>query len=271
MQDNQLNLLPPGGLFTSLAPVLKHGQIMIMVTDEKDKLRVNLTQKVDEGETPLSLAVVATAAELDTELAAAIGKARGDTPVLKSVTEQVTDQVSAVPPAAAGKKAARPAKPAKAKSKVKPAKKAIAKPAAKPKAAAKPAAPRAKFSKEQLITELRRLFALHGVGLNMETFVKEAEIDGTKVGRSFERSFGGWKNFVKNVAGQAPAAAKAEAPPPAKVSREVYDVEGQLLGTTDAEPTMNETLTLADRAVGTVVAIGKTRITVQPVLESAEA
>lgn len=265
-ETDQLNLIPPGGLFTSIAPALKNGQIMIMVTAEKEALRVNVTQKVEDGETPLSIAVVATPAELDTELPAAIVKAGEHAPALKSVTEQVAEQMAAAKadapagkaaPATKPKKAARPAKPAKP-ARVKPAKKKIAPPAAKKPAAKKAAAaPRQRFTNEQMLGEYVRLSKALGVTLTMDIYVKTAMVNGEKVGRSFERAFGGWKKFAAAGETHKPAGAVNDAPPPppAKTSRKVYDVEGQLLGTTDAEPTPNELLRLADRVVGQVLSV----------------
>jgi PRTRC genetic system protein E len=191
---DQMNLIPPAGMFTALAPLAKKGQIMLMLSSETDKLRVNLTVKADKAADTLSLALLGTPAELDAELPAALAKARGDAPVLASVADQVAEQIDSKP---AAEKKSTPAKPRAAAKKTKivkprPAvKKTTVKSAAKPKAKA---AARAKFTKDQCLAEYVRLKAIHGDKLTMDVYSKNAKCEGAEIGRSFERMFTVGKN-----------------------------------------------------------------------------
>ena len=87
-------------MFKELAALAQHSPLLLLVSREGEKLRVNLTRKADEDEktTALSLSILATAEELDAELPLALaeGLAMSDAPAATpTVTDQVKSQVAA--------------------------------------------------------------------------------------------------------------------------------------------------------------------------------
>jgi PRTRC genetic system protein E len=147
-------------MFKELFALTERAPVLVLVTREGDeKLRVNITRKADEDEkdVPLSISILATPAELDTELPLALAEgfalAEADKKPV-SVADQVKTQVDAAKADSGTTPAKKSARTKLVKPKVqkmrdpKPAKKATPKPAAPKAAKAKPAVAKPRAAKK---------------------------------------------------------------------------------------------------------------------------
>lgn len=210
-------------MFQALYPLAQASPILMLATVEGEKLRVTVTQKETKKGTPLSLSVLASPAELDAELPAAITSACGElatnAPIadqMRAQVEQLKESTAARQKKAVARKKSAP-KPAPKKAAPKPAKKAAPAPKPRPKTPTpkarapqkKPAVTNgntARHSREACLEDLATLYKKHGAALTRETFLREGA-----TGRSFERHFGGWQKFVAS-AGFSAAEAASDAP-----------------------------------------------------------
>jgi len=223
-------------MFKELQPLAEKSPLAMMISAEGDQLRVVITQKkAGAAGTPLSLSILGTPEELDTDLPASIAAASGVLAKPAPVAEQVKTQVdtalaSAKPPrkSTPSPKAAKP-KPVKKHAAAKPPKvnkiirvKPAAPKHAAPAAGKKPSKLRAsRPNGDACVADYHVLHAKHGDRLTREMFMKEAD-----TGRRFERVFGNWNKFV------AAALAKGTQGPPGDDKTKPLELE--LPGTTSA-------------------------------------
>lgn len=182
-------------MFKELFALTERAPVMLLLTREDGKLRVNLTRKQDKNEKdgPISISILAAPDELDNELPLALAEGLAIKDVAApSVADQVRSQVSsagekddATPKATAKRKRAAKTKPPKAPKKAKPAPaKKKPTPTPKPAPAPKPKKP-AKGTPLAPSPELRAVAGdgpfLHNDAMKaVWKYIKDHELQGKK-------------------------------------------------------------------------------------------